>query len=261
MIGIERVLITCMDTRLSEEAEKNYNDGKTIFARNAGGLPGGLKNTVKRILEENSGIKEVLIMPHTDCGAMGAVFRCLMQGEKFDQEILDGLVKYFENKPILTREDLESTENVNECMREMVKIKNGVSKYKKKSIKISVELIELQTPHYIVGEEKNVLVIMPASTVKYSETFGKFLDIHHSYCIQGEIADVIKDIKLATAHNGLNLKEIYIPRLKKSDDAKVENIINELKIRLGFGIYNMAIFKLLEDGTKERVELKKKIKM
>jgi len=259
MAEINRIVITCMDRRLSEEVENTYNDGKTVFARNAGGLPGGLKNTIKRILKENDTIKEIVMMPHTDCGAMGAVFKCLMQGEKFDQEILDGLVKYFENKPILNREELEKTGNVNECMREMVDIKNSVPEYKNKTVKMSVELVELHAPHYIAGEPKNVLVIMPASTVKYSETFGKFLDINHSYCIQGEIEDVIKDIKLATAHNGLNLQEIYIPRLKNGDDAKVEKIINEL-VKLGSGIGNLVVYKLLEDGTKEKVESKKKMK-
>lgn len=259
MTEINRIVITCMDRRLSEEAEKNYNDGKTIFARNAGGLPSGLKNTIKKILNENENIHEIVMMPHTDCGAMGAVFKSLIQGEKFDQEIFDGLVKTFENKPIMSRDELEKVVNVNECMKGIVDIKNSVDGYKNKQVKMSVELVELHSPHYIAGEPQNVLVVMPASTLKYSETFGKYLDINHSYCIQGEIGDVVKDIMLATAHNGLNLKEIYIPRLKNGDNAKVDNIVKELNVRLGASAGNLTIFKLLEDGTKEKAEAKKKM--
>ncbi|MDE1855932.1 MAG: hypothetical protein KGH49_01720, partial [Candidatus Micrarchaeota archaeon] len=145
-----------MDRRLSSEAERTYNDGRTLFARNAGGLPGGLKNTIKKALGENGNVKEIILMPHTDCGAMGAVFKCLMQGEKFDQDVLDGLVRYFENKPIQSREELENTLNGNECMREIVDIRKSVHGYEKKQIKITLEVVPLIASPPLPGEHNNV---------------------------------------------------------------------------------------------------------
>ncbi|MEM0177086.1 hypothetical protein [Metallosphaera sp.] len=41
-----RIVISCMDRRLNQFLEKNFNDGNTIFVRNAGASVNSLRNTL-----------------------------------------------------------------------------------------------------------------------------------------------------------------------------------------------------------------------
>ncbi|MEL9969752.1 MAG: carbonic anhydrase, partial [Metallosphaera sp.] len=87
-----RIVISCMDRRLNEFLEKNYNDGETVFIRNAGANINSLKETKALIKKAD----EIIILPHTDCGAMGVVERAL-NGEKLPNG-LDTLISPFLGK-------------------------------------------------------------------------------------------------------------------------------------------------------------------
>ncbi|MDE1845948.1 MAG: hypothetical protein KGH53_01550 [Candidatus Micrarchaeota archaeon] len=250
----DRIVISCMDRRLNQKLEQEYNDGNTIFVRNAGGCPSGAKNTLKRLMEENE-VKEIVILPHTDCGAMGAVFKCMKEGEKFDAEVTEKLVKNFEGKFLHTRKQLEFEENPRQCLEEMKSIGNELPKYDEKVVGISVKLVELQpTAHQ--SSTDNVIVLMSPSTAKYSNTF--LTEMNHSYCIQADIEDSMASVKLATAANGLKLAKIYITETNSVEQKKMLNAITEFKAKLGLG--QLQVF-LVESGKVTNViEAKKKIK-
>lgn len=70
-----RIVISCMDRRLNGYLDQ-LNDGDIIFIRNAGANVNSLRETLKYIRDA----EEILVLQHTDCGAMGVVHRALLWG-------------------------------------------------------------------------------------------------------------------------------------------------------------------------------------
>ncbi len=95
-----KVVLSCMDYRLTEEVMKEIGDNVLVI-RNAGANVNAVKETLKKLNPE-----EVIFMPHTDCAAMKLVKRVL-SGEKVDSEVEDKLVSQFKGK------DAEDLDRVN----------------------------------------------------------------------------------------------------------------------------------------------------
>jgi carbonic anhydrase len=94
------VVVSCMDRRLNRYLDE-LNDGDTIFVRNAGANIGSLRDTLRHLIKAD----EIIVLPHTDCGAMGVVQRAL-SGERFS-EILNPLIGSFSNLRVNGRNELE----------------------------------------------------------------------------------------------------------------------------------------------------------
>ncbi|BCS92468.1 carbonic anhydrase [Metallosphaera javensis (ex Sakai et al. 2022)] len=182
-----RIVISCMDRRLNEYLEKNFNDGNTVFVRNAGANVNSLKNTISLLKKAD----EILILPHTDCGAMGVVERAL-KGEKLP-EGLEPLISPFRkfvgySKPQLEQVNLQVQEST---LKGMVKAK------------ITSELIrteELNAP----PSSDNVALVLSPSTRRYSEIIPHDM-MYKTYVIQTENDG---DIDVLIAKEFLKVKEV-----------------------------------------------------
>jgi len=96
-----KVLISCMDYRLTEEIQKEA-DSNTLIFRNAGA-------NVKEFIERLKEIKpdEIVYLPHTDCAAMKLVFNVVKKGDKVSNEVKENLVSQFTGKKFDSLEELE----------------------------------------------------------------------------------------------------------------------------------------------------------
>ncbi|BFH73754.1 hypothetical protein SJAV_16980 [Sulfurisphaera javensis] len=96
-----KVIISCMDYRLTEEIHKRANEDTLIF-RNAGA-------NVKEFLERLKEIKpdEIIYLPHTDCAAMKLVYNVIKQCDKVNQEVDEKLISQFKDKKFESLEELE----------------------------------------------------------------------------------------------------------------------------------------------------------
>jgi len=93
-----------MDRRLNKYLEDNYFDENTIFIRNAGANISSLKDTLARIpLNE---VQEIIIVTHTDCGAMKVVSNFLNLGSY--PKILEPLISPFIHLKGASQEKLEN---------------------------------------------------------------------------------------------------------------------------------------------------------
>jgi carbonic anhydrase len=65
-----------MDRRLNSYLDENYNDGNTLFLRNAGANAHCLLQSISEAVS-NEIVDSIVILGHTDCGAMKVVFDAL----------------------------------------------------------------------------------------------------------------------------------------------------------------------------------------
>ncbi|MEM3947353.1 MAG: carbonic anhydrase [Metallosphaera sp.] len=183
-----RIVISCMDRRLNEFLEKNYNDGETVFIRNAGANINSLKETKALIKKAD----EIIILPHTDCGAMGVVERAL-NGEKLPNG-LDTLISPFLGKGKLTRAQLEQ---LNPVVQETTLKSLTNAKITSKLIRTE----ELNAP----PSKDNVAVMTLPSTRRYSEFVPKEM-MYKTFIIQSQGND--GEIDALIAKEFLNVSEI-----------------------------------------------------
>ncbi|ABP94567.1 MULTISPECIES: carbonic anhydrase [Metallosphaera] len=182
-----RIVISCMDRRLNQFLEKNFNDGNTIFVRNAGANVNSLRNTLALLKKAD----EILLLPHTDCGAMGVVEKAL-KGEKLPAE-LEPLISPFRKYLGYTKAQLEKV-NV-EVQESALK---GAVKAKVRSELIRTE--ELNAP----ASSDNVALVMPPSTRKYSEVISPDM-MYRTYVIQ---TDNDGDIDVLIAKEFLKVRDV-----------------------------------------------------
>ncbi|WP_231961140.1 MULTISPECIES: carbonic anhydrase [Sulfolobaceae] len=97
-----RLVISCMDRRLNHFLRENYSD--SIVVRNAGANMLSLSKTLEKY---KNMIDEVIVLPHTDCGAMKVVFSSIKEGKKITSIVEDKLVNQFRDKAFNTLSELE----------------------------------------------------------------------------------------------------------------------------------------------------------
>lgn len=101
-----RLVVSCIDRRLNAFLEKNYGDGETIFVRTAGANVNSLGDTAP-LLKQAS---KIIIVTHSDCGAIGVVHKALNEGPVPDE--VGKLVNPFLKYAGLTRPELEELNSV-----------------------------------------------------------------------------------------------------------------------------------------------------
>lgn len=97
-----KLVISCMDRRLNAYLKKNYGDA--IVVRNAGA---NLKSLQKTLEKYKYSATEVIILPHTDCGAMKVVYSSLKEGKKITSLVEENLVSQFTNSEFNSLTELE----------------------------------------------------------------------------------------------------------------------------------------------------------
>jgi len=180
-----RIIISCMDRRLNRYLDQ-WNDGNTVFVRNAGSNVGSLRDTLKLL----KGADEIVVLPHTDCGAMGVVHKAL-SGEKMP-DVLNPLITPFLNLRGKGREELER-ENLEVQLRSLRSLVNA---------KVRGEIIHKEKLG-VPPSAENVALVTAPSKRKYSEFLH---DVDRTFVIQVEGGD--SEIDVYIAKEFLKVKEV-----------------------------------------------------
>lgn len=85
---ITRAVLSCGDGRLDEYLEGKYNNGQTVFIRNPGANAILAIPAFEQLVRNHPELREVVVAPHTDCGAMGL-------SAQEDPETTDGIKTAF----------------------------------------------------------------------------------------------------------------------------------------------------------------------
>lgn len=184
-ILIMRLIISCMDYRLSEEVMKRIKeDGKTLIIRNAGANLYSIKDVISGL-----NVDEVVFLPHTDCAAMKLVYSTIKEGKEVDKEVEEKLVSQFRNFTFSSLQELEKLNAVTgeKTLKEILP-----------SAKITTELIDVNKIR--IPQKKTRYYLLKPCTLYNEEIIG-------SYVIQAFSKDnVSADIKIAESL-GLKLEK------------------------------------------------------
>ncbi|MCI2414041.1 MAG: carbonic anhydrase [Candidatus Aramenus sp.] len=177
-----RVILSCMDYRLTEEIMKRM-DQNTIVLRNAGANVNEFKDILKSLNPD-----EVVYLPHTDCAAMKLVLSSVKQGEEVTPKIESSLVSQFRGRQF---NDLKELEELNHKLG-LEAVKQVVPK-----AKVISELIDVNK---LKWPERKPVVYLLKSTSKYTN------DMIGGYVIQSmNKTSVEADLEIASK---LNLKVV-----------------------------------------------------
>ncbi|MGC8669529.1 MAG: carbonic anhydrase [Candidatus Micrarchaeia archaeon] len=208
------LLISCMDRRLNSIIDKQNNQS-TIILRNAGANVEGLSNSITSMLNAHN-ISKIILMPHTDCGAMKVVYGAIKNGIKPSNEIYDRLVKQFVKSSF---SNLEELEEINRHMQNesLSKISRG--------IKIEEQYIDLKNQNPEENEE-HILVFTYPSGKKYEDICKSLgVKISNVYFIHASsIEEVQPDIDIAI--NNLHIKKVVFLAIEPSE---YRNMFAEMK--------------------------------
>ncbi len=192
-----------MDRRLSLLMDSKYNDGKTIFIRNAGASVYTAFNSIKQAINEEK-IKSIIIAVHTDCGAMGYVHDVLSGKAIPPASISSALVSHFQDEKFASREEIEK--KINPMLQE-----NAISKLAMQhNIEVHTEIIETEKIELPEKEGRHALIITLPSSAKYSELIkGLGIGIFDAYFIQAfNIEDMLPDVEMAVSV--LGIKDVHL---------------------------------------------------
>ncbi|AEE94539.1 carbonic anhydrase [Acidianus hospitalis] len=179
-----RLIISCMDYRLSQEVMNRVKDENDIIIRNAGANIYELKDRLKGINAD-----EVVFLPHTDCAAMKLVNSAIKDGKDVDKEIDEKLVAQFRGKEFSSLQELEklNAEIGEKMLKEIFP-----------NAKITTELIDVNKIK--IPQKKTRYYLLKPQTRYNDEIIG-------SYVIQAfDKEDVTADIKIAESL-GLKLEK------------------------------------------------------
>ncbi len=214
-VFMERIVVSCMDRRLSGYLDSKYNDGKTLFMRNAGANVSDLERSIREALMEYPEIESLHVAAHTDCGAMGVVYDALTNPAHYngyDYDIKKVLLDRFAGMAIARKDMLE---RINKNIQEL-----AVSYMLPGELRVTSELIDLSALSIPESNGKHVLVISEPSNARYAD-MAKTVNaqIQSIYFIQGyEIKDIMPDIKIAVNVLHLNDVRLLSDGLGLSDD-------------------------------------------
>lgn len=86
-----------MDRRLNRYLDENYNDGNTLFLRNAGANAHCMLQSISDAVSSGS-IDSIVVLGHTDCGAMKVVFDAIVnRNSSYCNDIKSKIVGLFED--------------------------------------------------------------------------------------------------------------------------------------------------------------------
>ncbi|ACP47329.1 carbonic anhydrase [Sulfolobus islandicus Y.N.15.51] len=97
-----KLVVSCMDRRLNSYLKKKYPDA--IVIRNAGANVNSLLITFEKYKDR---VDDVILLPHTDCGAMKVVYSSLKEGKKITSLVEEKLVSQFSSKKFSSLSELE----------------------------------------------------------------------------------------------------------------------------------------------------------
>lgn len=223
MPEISRIVVSCMDRRLSSFLDLTYNDGKTVFVRNAGANITTALNTIKQLSIEFP-VKEIVLVPHTDCGAMGLVAAAIA-GKAVSPQVEECLVAQFRNRQFSDRDELEK--NVNGRIQ-----KAAIGPFAKSiGAKVEVALVDLLGLDIPKDSGRHLLSITKPSPTKYRDFISRYSDapgIFDSYFIQANgIKDVLPDIEIAAS--ALHIHDIRLVSESSLHDVIIANDVKVLK--------------------------------
>ncbi len=222
MSAINRILISCMDRRLSAFLDSEYNDEKTVFVRNAGANVLTVLNTVKQLSIEHP-IKSIIIAPHTDCGAMGLVEAAINGKVKPSAQIDKYLVSQFKNNIFADRKELESRINCEVQAASLEQFARSIGAV------LETRLIDLSTLDIPQDTGRHILTIAKPSPTMYSDLVGRYSDnvgMFESYFIQARsIRDVLPDIEIAAT-------ALHISDIRMISESKMNNEIMESDVKV-----------------------------
>ncbi|MFP3200640.1 MAG: carbonic anhydrase [Sulfolobus sp.] len=176
-----KVIVSCMDYRLTEEIMRRA-DKDTVIFRNAGA-------NVWEFLDRIKGLNpdEIIYLPHSDCAAMKLVYNVVKKGEKVSDNIMRNLVEPFTKEKFDTLDELE---------RINAKINEELLKQITRNVK--TELIDVKK---LKWPEKKTEVYFYKVTDRPTDKIG-------AYILQSvSISDVATDIEIA--RDKLGFKDIY----------------------------------------------------
>ncbi|MGC8676386.1 MAG: carbonic anhydrase [Candidatus Micrarchaeia archaeon] len=213
------IIISCMDRRLNKILDSmNSGDDKRVFLRNAGAAVPGLERTIRYAID-NGNVSELLLVAHTDCGAMGYVYNAIKNGK---DGLHAGLVSQFDKASFASRLELEqlNEKRQKEALERM---------FGNKGIRISSRLVELSES--ADNGKKHILVVTKTSTKKYADIADAIGEnAEDCYFIQAnDIEEVIPDIAVGT--DLLGIKDVRLAALESSQYRQVQNDFERLKAR------------------------------
>ena len=175
-----KVVLSCMDYRLTEEIMKKMGEGVLVI-RNAGANVNAVKEALKMLKPE-----EVIFMPHTDCAAMKLV-KSVITGEKnVDIEVEEKLVSQFKGK------DVKDLDRINAQVGEKL-IKEVLP-----NAKVTTELVDVSK---IKWPERKTVYFLLKSQSEYEK------DMVGGYILQAPSKeDLSADVKIAESL-GLKLQK------------------------------------------------------
>lgn len=224
MSDISRILISCMDRRLSAFLDSEYNDGSTVFVRNAGANVLTVLNTVKQLSIEHP-IKSIVIAPHTDCGAMGLVEAAINGRAKTSAQIDKYLVSQFKVNRFADRKELESRINCDVQAASISPFARSIG------ASLDIRLIDLSNLDILADTGRHILTLVKPSKTMYLDLIRRYSDnvgMFDSYFIQARgIRDVLPDIEIAAT--ALHISDIRLISESKLNNAIMDSDVNVLK--------------------------------
>ncbi len=220
---MERLVISCMDRRLNLFIEEQYPDA--VVLRNAGANVYALESKIKDIVREKD-IREIIVLAHTDCGAMGKVYSVLKQNAHAEEDLAEELISHYSGLEFSTREELES-ENYRMQVDEL--------KAAFPSLRISGELIDMKNINVPAEDKGHRLLVMEPSKPNYSKIVSSLgLSLFQCYIVQGNTEIAMPDIKLAASE--LHANPVYFvtqdgenPRTTKQEADKAKLSLSQYK--------------------------------
>ncbi len=219
------IVISCMYRRLSSFLDSEYNDADTIFLRNAGANVQTLLGSVKSVASANK-IKEIIIAPHTDCGAMGLVYKAL-HGEATTSKIVNEcLVSQFKDVGGYSRDEIERKANVKIQKAAIEQLASAMG------ANVRTELVDISKLDIPKHDGKHILTITCPSSSRYSQLLERYEDeevgMYDSYFIQAsEVHDVLADVEIAIL--ALHIAEVRIVAEAHDQVARLEQGLKQIR--------------------------------
>lgn len=213
-----QVLVACMDYRLNWpiDAMRHSHEFEGLALRNAGANVSGLRDSLNHILNSED-IREIVIMTHNNCAAMGIVFGAIKEKKPVDGSIMERLVKPFE--ALKGRfSTIEELERLNTEMQ-VGEINDMLQKRGDTQVKVTVRFVDvhnLPKDQTVPAEvyEKRVIVIKP-SIRSYADIIGNETSFKN-YVLQSVFSsEVFTDIKAAAS---LGISQFDIIPLRRSEE-------------------------------------------
>lgn len=174
-----RIVIACMDPRLTKAVNEKYCDGETLVLRNAGSNVLELKESITDLVESND-VKEIVLVihgafdndhPEEKCAAMREVYEAVTEGKTESEQMRKLLVRQFEEEAVdyPTLKDVEEMNVVIQPKKLKVLLKDlgaadiKVSVLKVKTSEVCIDYNEHRGEHY----EKRVATTEPCNSDNY----------------------------------------------------------------------------------------------